>query len=254
MVKMMTVSSTTQWRKIVDSRIACDAYEINQYGEIRDVETGETIPPREYYGKLYVSLFEKNKINKAIFRADRLLATAFIPCQYDTEKLWLYHIDGDCMNLSLDNMEWRLPGYMKFEDALKRFEFIRTHLDLDAREMTDEFYRLYHEKLTKRVIYEVLRKKNHNILIMGYTFEDFLPVKPVVRITKEIAREICCVIIECDGDEKKILTTMDERYPYIKESSILSILYKRTFLDISDDYFDIKHCGFIPLVTKEELL
>ena len=88
----------TEWRKISD----CPTYEVSEYGEIRNSNTGRHLKPRQANGYLQVTLCDSNGHHQKTIH--RIVAKEFIDNPRNCDQV--NHIDGDKWNNRVDNLEW----------------------------------------------------------------------------------------------------------------------------------------------------
>lgn len=92
------------WRDIKDYE---GLYEISNYGDVRNVQTGHVLSPGISQGYYYVALY-KNQMRKNK-QVNRLVAEAFID---NPDNLPLvHHIDENKTNNYVGNIEWRDYSY-----------------------------------------------------------------------------------------------------------------------------------------------
>ena len=82
-------------------------YEVNEYGDVRNIITGRLLTPRMKTGYLSTTISNKNG-NRRMIRTHRLVCEAFKPLRKKGQD-YVNHIDGDKLHNHISNLEWLSP-------------------------------------------------------------------------------------------------------------------------------------------------
>lgn len=97
-----------EWRVVEYPRVLPTRYEVSNFGNVRDIETGKRPSISISHGLHQVNLkFEGGKNGTVNTR--RLIAVAFVPGKQE-EYDYLKHIDDCKQNIDIKNLEWYTPG------------------------------------------------------------------------------------------------------------------------------------------------
>ena len=82
-------------------------YDVNEYGDVKNIETGHILTPRMKGGYLATTISNK-KGKRRMIRTHRLVCEAFKPLRKKGQE-FVNHIDGDRLNNHISNLEWATP-------------------------------------------------------------------------------------------------------------------------------------------------
>lgn len=123
------------YKKITDEKLGETNYEINEFGVVRNIETGKEISQQEHNGYKVVSLSKDGIDIKR--RVNRLVAIAFLSkndfkCMpgekreaIDLESLEVNHKDLNKSNNRLDNLEWCTQEYNRWHGYTNNINYAR---------------------------------------------------------------------------------------------------------------------------------
>lgn len=123
------------YKKIIDEKLGETNYEINEFGVVRNIETGKEISQQEHNGYKVVCLSKDGIDIKR--RVNRLVAIAFLSkndfkCMpgekreaIDLESLEVNHKDLNKSNNRLDNLEWCTPEYNRWHGYTNNSNYVR---------------------------------------------------------------------------------------------------------------------------------
>ena len=82
---------------------------------------------------------------------------------------------------------------------------------------------------------------------LTYTYKQALKKKMNRKLSDATVRKICKMLLEEDGNFKRIRRRVVDELPNVSMSQIMAIKYKEHYQSISDEYFEYYDRKFIPL-------